>query len=103
MIGIPAIGSKRANQDATGLAGGLADKVQALVHAVDEIDVGMAGLVEYHARSIGDSAPGMRCAIIDTQVGFHFDDSSGGLAMHQDFAEAIARYFDDGAGVEIAI
>jgi hypothetical protein len=45
----------------------------------------------------------MRSAVIHAQVGFHFDDSSGGLAMHQDFAQAIAGDFNGGPRVEIAI
>jgi hypothetical protein len=36
----------------------------------------------------------MRSAIIHAQVGFHLNDSSGGPAMHQDFAQAIAGDFD---------
>jgi hypothetical protein len=93
---------ERANQNTTGLAWGLADEVEAFVHAVDEIDVGVAGFAEHDAGAIGDAAPTMSSAVVDAQVGFHFYDPSGGFAVDEDFAQAIARDFNDRAGVEIA-
>ena len=91
-----------ANQDTAGLADRLRDEVQAFVHAVDEIDVGVAGLIEHYAGAIGDAAPGMSGAVVDAQVGFHFDDSSGSFSMDEDFAQAVTGDFDDRARVETA-
>jgi hypothetical protein len=62
----------------------------------------MAGLAEHYAGTVGDPAPGVRGTIIHAEVSFHFDDSSRSFAVHQDFAEAIAGDFDDGASVEMA-
>ena len=74
MRGIPSSGSSGADQDASRAALRLGDHVQALVHAVDEVHVGVAGLAEHHASAGSDAAPGMRCAILKAQVGFRFDD-----------------------------
>jgi hypothetical protein len=43
----------------------------------------------------------MSGAVVDAEIGFHFDDSSGRFAMDEEFAQAIAGDFDDGAQVEI--
>ena len=62
------------------------DEVQTFVHAVDEVDVGVAGRTEDDARAIGGAAPGVRGAIVDAKIRFHFHDSSGRAAVHQDLA-----------------
>lgn len=94
---------QRANQDAASLTHWFADEVQTLVHSINEIDVGVAGLSENHAGAIGDTAPGVRGTVAYAQVGFHFYDTSGRLAMYQNLAQAITRDFDSGPRVEVAI
>ena len=94
---------QRADQNAAGHALRFGDEVQTFVHAVDEVDVGVAGRAEDNARAIGWAAPGVRGAIADAQIRFHFHDSSGRAAMHQDLSQAIARHFDRRARVEIAL
>jgi hypothetical protein len=93
---------QRANQDASGLALGLAHEIQTFIHAVDEVDVGMAGRTENHARAIGEAAPGMGSAIIGPKIRFHLDNAAGGRAMHQDLSQAIARDLDGWTRIKIA-
>ncbi len=56
-----------------------------------------------HARSIGDPAPGVRSAVVDSQVRFGLNNASRRLAMHHDFAQTIARNLDGRTRVEGSI
>lgn len=96
-------GLERADQYASGLTLGLAYKIQTFIHAVDEIDVGVAGRTENNARSIGEAAPAVGGAIIDAKICFHLYNAACGRSMHQDFSQAIARDFDGRTSVEIAL
>jgi hypothetical protein len=69
------------NQDASSAACFLGDDVQAFVHAVNEIDVGVSWRTEDHFSARCDPAPGMRGAIFNAQVRFGFDDLRRGVSM----------------------
>lgn len=103
MVAIPAKGLERANQHASGLALGLGDKIQALVHPVDEIHVRVSRRSEQQACPIGDTAPGVRRAIIDAKVRLHLDNAAGGRAVHQDFAQTVPSHLDRRACIEFAL
>jgi len=45
----------------------------------------------------------VRGTVVDAEIGFHFHDAAGGLAVNQNFTETIARDLDGGAIVEVAI
>ena len=83
-------GLEGADEDAAGLAFGLAGEVEAVVHAVDEVDVGEAGRPEEDcvARGFADEAVGG--GVGEAEVGFDFGDAAG---------EALAV---EGAGDELA-
>jgi hypothetical protein len=93
---------ERADQNASRLAFRFTHKIQAFVHSVNEIHVGMAGRTENHARSSRGTAPGMSGAIADPEVCFHLYNASSGAAADQDFSQAIARDLDGRTRVEIA-
>ena len=100
MISIPATGSSARISTQPGLPVRLGYQVQAFVHAVDEVDVRMAGRSEDHARAIRDAAGGVRRQIVAAQVRLCFDDPARRFAVDQDFAQQVARDFDGGAVVE---
>ena len=91
---------QRANQHAARRAFGLGHQVEALVHAVDEVDVGVAGRAEDHAGAIGQAARGMRRQVVPAQVGFGLDDDARGAPVHQDLAQQVARNVYGGPQVE---
>ena len=75
------------DQNASRTAFRFGHHIQALVHAVDEIHVGMAGRAEHHAGARCNTAPGVRSAILQTQVGFGFDNAAGSGPVDQDGAQ----------------
>ncbi len=83
-----------------GLAGRLGDQVEALVHPIDEIYVGVAGRAEDHAGTVCNAAGGMSGQVIAAEIGFGFDDDSSGGTVHEDRAEEAAGDLDCGSGVE---
>src|SRR5579872_3294098 len=81
-----------ADQDASRAALRFGDHVQALVHTVDEVHVGVARLAEQHASAGSDAAKGVGRPILKAQVGFRFDDSARGDSagrrpVHEDRAQ----------------
>lgn len=88
------------DQDAAGGAIGFGDEVQALVHAVNEVDVGAAGRSEDDAGSGCDASGGMGGFVVSSQVGFDFDDRGGHGSEDEDFAQQVARHGDGIAAVE---
>ena len=82
---------QRSDQHAAGPALRFGDQIEALVHTVDEVDVGVAGRSENHAGAIGEAARGMRRQIVAAKVGFGLHDDAGSASMYQGFAEKIAR------------
>lgn len=89
-----------ADEDAAGGAVGFGDEIEALVDAVDEIDVGAAGRAEDDLGAGGDAAGGVGGFVIEAEVGFGFDDGGGVGAADEEFAEEIAGDGDGVAGVE---
>lgn len=69
-------GLQRANQHATRRAVGFRDQVQAFVHAIDEVHVGMAGRPEDNARSRGQAPRGMRREVAQPQICLDLYDAS---------------------------
>ena len=59
------------------MPGRLATDVGAVVIAVDEIDVGVAGRTEENRVARGLAVVGMGAGIDGAEVGFGFDDASG--------------------------
>ena len=68
---------QRTNEYASGLALRLSHEVQALVHSVNEVDVGVAGRAEKHLRPIGNAAPGVGRAVVHAEVGFGLYNPAG--------------------------
>lgn len=70
-----------------------ADDVEHVVHAVDEIDIGVAGGAEHDFRAIGAAFGGVAGEVVRTDVGFSFHDAGAKLvavdAVDEDFAEKI--------------
>ena len=73
----PFDGLEGADEHAAGLAGRLAGEVKAVVHAVDEIDVGEAGRTEEDGVAGGFADEGVGGWVVEAEVGFDFRDASG--------------------------
>jgi len=82
------------DQNATGTALVISHHVQALVHAIDEIDIRPPGGAEQNFGALGQTARGMGREIINAEVGLRFDDSSSGFVMHQNAAQQCWCEFD---------
>src|SRR5579863_5561368 len=65
--------------------------VQAVMDAIDEIHVGVAGWSKDHFGSRRPPAPCMRRLIGQAEVGFGFDDSRRDAAVHQYLAQQRTR------------
>ena len=89
-------GLKGADEDAAGVSIGLAGDVQAVVHPVDEVDVGEAGGAEEDGVAGGLAVIGVGGGVVEAEVGFDLDDaSSEGLAVPtacDEFAEETAGH-----------
>ena len=72
------------------------DQVQALVHSVNEVDIGVAGRAEEHPGAGRNSFRGMRCKVVEAEIGLCLDDPSGGLSVDEHFAQ---QFPGDGDGV----
>jgi hypothetical protein len=94
---------QRAQQHAPRRAVRLGHQVEAFVHAVDEIHVGVPGRPEDHARARREAAGGVRGQIAAAGVGFRLDDDAGGLAVYQHLAQQAARHGGAVALVEGAV
>ncbi len=79
-------GFEGSDEDAARGAVRFADDVETFIHAVDEVDVGVAGWAEDDAGSVGDAGCAVRGEVAFAEVGFDFDDASAERAVHQDFA-----------------
>jgi hypothetical protein len=93
-----------AEQDASGLAIGFAGDVEAVVSAIDEIDVGVAGWAEEHGIAGGEAGGGVGGGIVLAEVSFDFDDAGGEgdspTFANQDLAQEFAGDAARIAGVE---
>lgn len=76
-----------ADEDAAGGAVGLGGDVEAIVHAVDEIDVGVAGGTINDFGAGGDAAGGVGGFVVETEIGLDLGDGGGEIAMDQHLAE----------------
>ena len=76
--GLDAIdGGDGADEDSAGLAREVRGGVEAVVHAVDEVDVGAAGWAEEGKVVGGEAAVGVRGGVGEAEVGFDLDDAAG--------------------------
>ena len=95
-----------AEEDASGATFGLAGDVEAVVIAVNEVDVGMAGSAEEDGVAQGFSGGGVGGRVFYAEVGFDFDDAGAeigfGSLAHEDFAQQVAGYAARSAGKESA-
>lgn len=78
------------------------DHVQALVHAIDEINVGIAGRSEHDSGALGQAARGMGGDVGKAEIGFGFDNHAGGFSMQQHAAKQGWGELVGGAIEEIA-
>ncbi len=69
-------GLEGADEDSSGLAVGLAGEVEAVVHAVDEVDVGEAGRAEEYRVARGLADEGVGGWVGEAEVGFDFGDAA---------------------------
>lgn len=77
---------QRANEYASGTAFGLGRDVEALVHPINEIDVGVPRRSEQYFGALREAAPGMGCAIGQAEIRFGLDDARGYRTVHEYFA-----------------
>ena len=56
------------------------------MHAVNEVDVGVAGRPEYHFRARRYASSGVSGKIANAEVCLRLDDPSSRLAMNQNLA-----------------
>src|SRR5690242_13595748 len=67
------------------------DDVQALMHAVYEIDIGASRWTEDHFGPLRFATGGMSSEIVQTEIRFSFNDHSGRFAMQQNATEQKRR------------
>lgn len=89
-----------ADKDAARHAIGLGDQIKALIHAVNEVDIGAAGRTKDYSGAGCNAASGVGCLIVEAEVGLDFRNGSGMGAAHKNFAEKIAGHRDGVAGVK---
>jgi len=89
-------GFEGAEENGSGLALAFAGDVEAVVVAVDEINVGVAGRTEQDRGAGSIACESVGRGIVFPQVGFDFDDAGGdgkgAVAADKDLAEKGARY-----------
>ena len=70
-------GLQRPDEDGAGKAFRLRDDVQAVVHAVDHVDIGPAAGAEHHRGSCGLSPGGVAGEVVGSEVGLDLHDAAG--------------------------
>src|SRR6202034_1587486 len=94
-------GGDGADEDSAGLAGEMGGGVEAVVHAVDEVDVGAAGWAEEGEVIGGEAAVGVRGGVGEAEVGLDLGDAAGeALAVEiadEELAEESSGYDLGGA------
>jgi len=84
---------ERAEEDRSGLAFRLTGNIQAVVIAVDEIDVGVAGWAEENGGAGGIASSGVGGGIGFSEIGLNLDDAAekGNFPVpHEHLAEEVA-------------
>jgi hypothetical protein len=83
-----------ADQDASGLAFGFAGDIEAVVIAIDEIDIGVTGRAEEDGVAGGASDGGVGRGVVCAEISFHFDDAAREVNLlvgaDEEFTEKIA-------------
>jgi len=93
---------ERPDKNTTGAAFCLGDDIQAVVHPIDEVDVGVAG------RAVDDLSPGRAPArdvsgqIVFAQVSLDFGDAAGAAVMDENLTEQETGQFDGRPQIEAA-
>ena len=72
---MPSMWLQGAEQQGPGIARGQAGDVEAIVVAVDEVDVGVAGGSEENLVAGGLAAGGVGGIVVGTEIGLEFDDA----------------------------
>ena len=97
-------GGDGADEDSAGFAGEMGGCVEAVVHTVDEVDVGAAGWAEEGEVVGGEAAEGVGGWVGEAEVGLDLDDAaSEALAVEiadEELAEECSRDYLGGPGVE---
>jgi len=92
----------RPDEHTSRLALRLGYQIQAFVHAVNEVDVRMAGWSEDDAGAIRNAASRVRGQIVTSKISLGFDDHPSRASVYQDLSEQFARNFDGVAIVKRA-
>lgn len=103
--GLDAIdGCDGADENSSGFAGEMGGCIEAVVHAVDEVDVGAAGWAEEWGVVGGEAAVGVGGGVGEAEVGLDLGDAAGeALAVKiadKELAEEGSGDDLGGAGVE---
>ena len=99
-------GFNGAQEDGSGMPFPFGDDVHAIIHAVNEINIGMAGRTEHDASSLGKALGRMSGEIMWAEVSFDLDNAAdsfdAGGGVHEPFSEQFARDKDGVAVIEFA-
>lgn len=89
------------------LAFGLGHDIHAIVHAINEINVGVAGRAEHRSGPGGESFGRVRGEIMRAQVGFHLDDPADSLepfdSVNQIFTEQFSGHQRGIPGIKASV
>ena len=83
------------DEDSACFAGKVRGDVEAVVHAVDEVDVGVSGWAEEYCVAGSEAAGCMGSGIGEAQVGFDFGDAASEAFA---FAMADQEFAEEGSG-----
>ena len=87
----PAKRLERADQDTSRMTRDVPHDIQALMHAVYEIDIGVSSRTEEYFGPLRFATGGMGSEIVQAEIGFSFNDHSGRFAMQQNATEQKRR------------
>ena len=92
------------DEDSACFAGKMRGDVEAVVHAVDEVDIYVSGWAEEYCVAGSETAGCVGCRVDEAEVGFDFGDAGGeAFALEvadEELAEEGSGYGVGGAGVE---
>src|ERR1035438_6684385 len=87
-----------AQQDGGGMTFPFRDHVHAVVHAIDQVNIGMARRPEHDFGPLRPPARGVRRKVMRAEVGLHFHDAANPLtatgSAHEIFAEQVPGDFN---------